>query len=399
MKKFTLIIDAFGQSPQFLIKRKNYYHSVFGGIITIILYGISVISLIFFSQELFLKRAPSVNLSTESDEHPEKIQYYDNYEFLIGIQNSNMIVHRDETIYKAKGFIFQTLNTNNELNNMVTEIDLESCDIALADSNVYEFVKDINLEDYYCFAKSQSKVSNNDLFINDFWNNDGFQMIQVKFMECQNTTEDQSCKSQEEINQYLKLQEISLYYIDNFVETTSYEEPFKKGIREVFYYISNDYTFYLTNYIQHLQIVSDDGLLFITKKVKDTFIVDNMRDLTNYQKTQYFASYTIQFNNIKQLYYRKYYKLQDLAAQVGGVFKTLMIIGIVLTKLFEEHEYYQHLINNFFDIRTDDEENNNAIIQLSKKIEKSISTSTKPVESINTDLDLKKNRDYFRENI
>ena len=84
MKKFTLIIDAFGQSPQFLIKRKNYYHSVFGGIITIILYGISVISLIFFSQELFLKRAPSVNLSTESDEHPEKIQYYGNYDFLLG---------------------------------------------------------------------------------------------------------------------------------------------------------------------------------------------------------------------------------------------------------------------------------------------------------------------------
>ena len=84
MKKFTLIIDAFGQSPQFLIKRKNYNHSVFGGIITIILYGISIISLIFFSQELFLKRAPSVTYLQKVMNILKKSNTMETMNFLLG---------------------------------------------------------------------------------------------------------------------------------------------------------------------------------------------------------------------------------------------------------------------------------------------------------------------------
>ena len=75
----------------------------------------------------------------------KKINYYDNFEFLIGIQNSSMIVHRDDTIYYAKGFIFKTIKNETSSINQLTEIDLEPCDMALKESKTYDFVQNINL--------------------------------------------------------------------------------------------------------------------------------------------------------------------------------------------------------------------------------------------------------------
>ena len=53
------------------------------------------------------------------------------------------------------------------------------------------------------------------------------------------------------------------------------------------------------------------------------------------------------------MYYRKYYKIQDLAAQVGGIFKLLGLTFYAISKLTSEHEYFQTLINNYFDFKKD----------------------------------------------
>ena len=131
------------------------------------------------------------------------------------------------------------------------------------------------------------------MFINDFWNKNGFQMLQIKFYECKNNTNNNKCKSQDEINEYLSLQEISLYYIDTFVKTTQFKHPFQQGIKEVFYYVSNLYTFYLTNYIAHLEMHNDDGFFFSTNHVTDTFKVENLRELTILQKSEHNIQFSL----------------------------------------------------------------------------------------------------------
>lgn len=37
------------------------------------------------------------------------------------------------------------------------------------------------------------------------------------------------------------------------------------------------------------------------------------------RKDELYLTFTIQLTHIKEKYYQKYYKLQDLAAQVGGI--------------------------------------------------------------------------------
>ena len=73
--------------------------------------------------------------------------------------------------------------------------------------------------------------------------------------------------------------------------------------------------------------------------------------LTQSTKTQ-FINFNIQFNNVVSGYYRKYYKLQDFAAQVGGIFKALMTCGYVLVCVFYKNTYSEYLMNHFFVVQS-----------------------------------------------
>ena len=141
-------------------------------------------------------------------------------------------------------------------------------------------------------------------------------MLQIKIYDCKNTTENgNKCAPKEEIDSFLNLTQISLYIVDNLVQTRNYTSPFKKNLRNYFFYVSQNFHLSITQYIHHIKIFSDDGLLFTTSKEKSGFKLEEMIDYTIYQKdSDNFVSFSIQLNNIMDGYYRKYYKLQDLAA-------------------------------------------------------------------------------------
>ena len=357
MKKIILLIDQFGYTPQFIVKKENQYHSIFGGITTILLYFIGFVAFCFFAQEIFLKKSPSVNLSTQNDEHPSAIQYENNFEFMIGIQNNQYKVVMNDTIFTAKGVLFKTIVNESGSYSDKIDLDLEPCSEALKNSTNYYLLEQYELDGYYCIARNQSKVNFSDLYVNEFWGNDKFQMIQIKIYDCQNSTTKHNCASQEEIDSFLGLTEMSVLMVDTLIQTRDYKNPFQRGIKEKFYYVSNKFQVSITEYIQHLEIISDDGLLFTTNESNDTFKIDSLIDYTIYQRdSKTMVSFSVQLNNIKEMYYRKYYKLQDLAAQVGGIFKTLLMIFTILTQFYSEHSYYEYLINHFFEIKFKNED-------------------------------------------
>ena len=99
MKKYIQKLDVFGEMPKLLIKNEIRNHSLFGGLMTLVLICISIVAFCLFAQELFIKTSPSVNLSTQTNTHPDQINYFNNFEFLIGIQNKNNIVEINESIF------------------------------------------------------------------------------------------------------------------------------------------------------------------------------------------------------------------------------------------------------------------------------------------------------------
>ena len=109
MKRLLSSVDIFGYSPRLTIKKQSENRTIFGGIMTILIVVLSVIAIYFFRQEIIFKESPSVNLSTESYNNPDKINYFDNFELILGIQNPNKEMEINDKIFYVKANIFTTL--------------------------------------------------------------------------------------------------------------------------------------------------------------------------------------------------------------------------------------------------------------------------------------------------
>ena len=226
-------------------------------------------------------------------------------------------------------------------------------------------------------------------------------MLQVKFYECKNTSESQKCATEERILNALSHTEISIYIIDNYIRTNNYKTPFQRGVREIFSEASINFLVSITQYYHHAQIISDNGLMFTTKSIMNGFKKDELTKDINYNRTSdNFATLTLQLNNYIEKYQRKYYKIQDLAAQAGGVFNIIMIICVFIIKLYEENYYFEFLINKYFEVKLikknnkifykdNNNNNNNKETKNSKnkiktlKFDKNESTNIKPINNTN----------------
>ena len=346
MKKYLLLCDLFGQTPGFYINDNKELKSYLGGIITLIIISLSIIMGIILGKEILQKKKPSVNLITESYESPKKINYFDNYEVLLSINNLDKIPEINEQIYYAKANLFKTIVNSSGSYSEYIDLKMTRCIESMKNSNNYNLVKELDLYNFYCLDKNNKDL----IYINEFWGNNNFQMIQIKLYTCNNDTMNNTCASELEINTFLKNPNLQLYLIDTYANTNNYKQPFQKILRDKYYYVSNTFFVSLTEYIHHVNIRTDKGLIFNNYNEKNNFTIDSIIDYTIYSRNDTILSFSIQLNNVIEKYRRSYYKFQDLAAEVGGIYSILSIIFFILLRPFSENLYFEYLINNFFHI-------------------------------------------------
>ena len=215
-------------------------------------------------------------------------------------------------------------------------------------------------------------------------------MLQIKFYDCVNTNDyvienNITCASEEILKENLNLADLSLYFIDTFISINNYKSPFQRGIHEYFYDVSKNFLLTLTQYYNHIEIDDDSGLIFTTSNKINSFKLSDMITNKADERTgEHFLTLTLQLNNVIEKYQRKYYKLQDYAAQVGGVINTLIIICYFILKFYDENAYFEFLINEYFEIKLfekkktesnisfleNNEINNNVNKNINKKSEK-----------------------------
>lgn len=351
---FLSYIDAFGTTPGLLMNSKTKHRTNFGGSLALIMIILMLLCILFLGKELVYKESPSVNLSTEYIEHPDKLSYFGNYEFLFSLQNQDMMPKINESIYYVKAYLFRTVRTSEgEKTNERIEINITSCDkVITKEHKNYHLIQHFDLKNFYCISKEQTNVKFEDIYIVDFWGNVGFQMIQVKIFDCVNDTE-RTCASQEEIDAFIGYSTLTYYSFDTFILTSNYGSPFSSGLKEYFYYVSNTFFKAVTQYIRKVKITSYDGLIFSGKSEMISFRHDHMFDYDNIKRdpqTKNFISISVQLTNEQDGYIRKYYKIPDLLAQLGGIYKALFVVMVIISHYYNENSMYEELFNHFFQL-------------------------------------------------
>ena len=387
-------IDLFGHTPSFVVNQELKYKTIFGGILSIIILILGLILLIFFSIDLFARNSPSINLSTNLEPNPTKLYYFDNFEFIIGVNDENLEMVYDESIFNIKAYLYSKKGSDEDFFSNPIELDLVQCNEVLSTSINYRLFQNINLQNYFCISNKQNNIDINEIYINEFWGNNNFQMIQLRFTECQNTTNYTNCKSHDEIINYLNYKTLSIYIVDNYVSTQNYKKPFARGLKEYFFYITPTHTLSLTQYIHHVIVQSDDGLIFTTNKKQNAFQLHDMinHDIS-YRTSDAFIDFSFQLRNFIVDYKRKYYKFQELIAQVGGVFSCLNLITVLILRFYSSNVYFEFLINNHFEVRLDEFMKKNNNILAKKKFYSKEKLTSNSNKIFNNDKNLTKNKE------
>jgi len=386
---YFLLLDSFGVNMSFYVKGYRDYRSHLGGLITIIIYVGTVLCAVIFAQQLWIKNNPTVNTASAVYPNPTKLYYPDNFFFMFSV-NIDEIPFIDEKIYRTFGYIKYKVNSTEKV--LQQNISLDICSNVFNESfKYYDSIKHLNLSNFHCISLDKdlnNGIGKEDLFINEFWGHDGFQMLQIKVYDCLSITQNENeCSSLDEIQAKLKSPIISYYTLKNYIDTNNYKNPYVPGLQENFYYVSYNKYISATEYLKHIQITSDYGLLFTKEENNSDSTVDSMVEYSEADpEGGKIFTMSIQLTNKIDYYTRSYFKIQDLGAEVGAIYGALHMIFSILFQLYNTSKLFNNMINSFFLIKEDFKplyRENKAFINLKKKFSKdlSLNISIKPRKS------------------
>ena len=353
---YFLLLDSFGINLNFYVKGNKDYRSHLGGFVTLVIYVVTIVCAVIFASELKVKSNPKINTASAIYNNPTKIYYPNNIFFMLSISvNSTPFI--DDKIYRVVGYIRSKINGTESF--LEKNLTLDKCSNVFDEKyKYYNSIKHINLSNFYCISLDKNinnGIKEDELFINEFWGNDGFQMLQIKIYNCTAIAEDKNeCQPNNIIQEKLKSMIITYYTLKNNIDTNNFQHPYIRGLEESFYYASYKKYISVTEYLKHVRIHSDVGLLFYKEEIHPDSTVDSIKEFTEIEPEDgKLFGISLQLTNKIDIYNRSYYKIQDLGADIGAIYGALHMVLAILFQFYNTSKLFTNVINNFFLIKED----------------------------------------------
>ena len=141
---------------------------------------------------------------------------------------------------------------------------------------------------------------------------------------------------------------IYMYYKDNYINPKNYSDPIKQRYGSIYSMIEYDLYKEIEVFFKAIFLSTDTGLITEDYKVDKTFQL-SYKTIDFSFNTEgvggLIATYWIYFNRDVDYYTRRYLKLQELGASIGGIFKFLNLCCFIINYLFNDFDMNIHIIN------------------------------------------------------
>ena len=160
----------------------------------------------------------------------------------------------------------------------------------------------------------------------------------VYIAKCQNTPFRTYCKSMDEINEeFKKLLRIKVSVIDNNFDVTRFENPVVPYFLDIKNHLTGESITHNNLNFNPVEIQTNDGLVFNTNITGQSYILDFNEKLT-YERgnTIILSGWYFLITNLCETYTRRYPKIQESLANVGGALKAILFFAEVINFLFNK---------------------------------------------------------------
>lgn len=339
-----LCIDMFGKKATFLVGEYRGFNTYLGAVLTLLTVLGGLFFILYFGIQVIDRKNQSLIVTTLVEDNPDRINWTDsNFALGIGLEFPNYTLYADESIYTIEAYLVTMTRKEDGEETVKTRKEIIRCD-QFNFTVIPDYYKLLDLKNLYCLKPDDLNVEGN--FGHPVWT-----YISLEFIKCTSESELRTgtkCKSKEDIEKRLSGGYIALFASDHSIIPNNYKEPAKLYGKNFFTSYSSERYIDFWVYYKKMQIVTDKGLLFQSKEVKEVYGYDYTRENTDNRVNDNFLTVKLRLSETKEVYERSYDKIQNVAANAGGIIQIFLIAGEVLTFLVREILYRDYISSYFF---------------------------------------------------
>jgi hypothetical protein len=341
---FIKNFDYLAPSQVLYIKGHKSFQTYIGAILSLLVFGLVFALGIYFFYKLISRE--NLYISIQEESHQINFTFnFSNSLFAFKI-NSDIELNENEIVFIVS---YNELDLYN-IKKKKLNLEIEKCKEEKIDKSIKEIDKIKNISSFYCLVPSENAQ------IKTILNKGIDSFLNIEIYLCDNE-KNSSCKSNEEIINKLKGHLMEFYFITQtyYVNNYNYKNPLLKSYEEEKIKLNLETITNITYFYEQLSYYSDNGIIFEEKKKYKGFIFPTKTrysiNIRNNFKNP-LGSFLFYINrNQRQRYERKYQKLQEICAYIGGILSFLNFIGSFIVSAYNEQFFFYYIINWIFNDR------------------------------------------------
>jgi len=335
-------IDLF-KSPLFLfLENKQKSSTFFGSILSLLIF--LYLGITFSNSDVFYKFHPTIIDQTQSlNHHPLLSLNSSNFALSMGVVDSDGISSYDPTIASIV-FLYNTINGEDVTNDYM---DIHICNESDFPSDP-GVLQSLRLDNNFC-------LDHPEINLEGYWNEQSLSYVEIALLTCQNSTSSNiTCKSQDDINTFLKEKYFQIYFKEYNYDMTNLQNPTTSLFQTDYGLIDPEIRKKLVVTYKKMEIMDDQGLILDENKTMEAFQQDsgNWDFDTNTEDDQIIFVICLYSSGYQQKVSRRYQKLQEAFSSLGGSASILMMIGFALTKTKNKLNIANIIMNQLYSFQT-----------------------------------------------
>jgi hypothetical protein len=192
---------------------------------------------------------------------------------------------------------------------------------------------------------------NFDVEVFGYWSTPELKTVEIYLGYCDKKSNLQ-CKNKKEIENFLikNSASLTLYYLDTQIILNNYHEPISKVV-SVPYTFAQPGNFKIKNFmVREDKIETDNGYFFESSEtIRFLKIKDEQSDTSGFNDSEYLVNFSFYSSNKYTLSYRKYIRITEILAIVGGLFKFISVFCNFINFHFSEVEKDLIIMNSIYE--------------------------------------------------
>jgi len=361
---FLLQIDYFRKEINLQINKFQTYRTVTGGVLTLFMLVMALVAIWFFGKDIVYKERPQfLTKKTELMQFPYMRLTYDNFFFSVRIED-NTGGYVTNPKYFEIFFQYEWYEKNMTSGVLERQIHLVTPAVPCNTSHIdNETIYRENLDTFYCYAFNDANIT-----IGGDWTSDQLGLITFFIQKCGKSTEDThgvKCATDEEYyndNGYLDLFYAGIKHSNFIVNPSSLDQAITRTL--IYSYLSLNRKFRKQNLIFYTGSIleTDQGWFFPDVIKQDyTSLERSTLDFINVSSDNYVFECVTYLTKLQNYNIRNYLKIQNVAADVGGIMSLILWLMKLLYSFYVDQNYWFYLFETLvkFMEKTEEQVNEN----------------------------------------